>query len=233
MLSKVKRLVQEFNASREYKKYIKILHQEAEGIPADALVDLIQGQKWNRFFWMIQIPSEIKYLLRKVEEQKPKVVVEIGTRMGGTLFLFTKMAQKNAKIISIDYPDGFGGYYKPSRINFYKSFATGNQSMTLIKGDSHAAQTKQQLLQALNGEKIDFLFIDGDHSYEGVKMDFEMYGPLVRGGGLIAFHDNKPTESNAWSGVIPYWEELKKSSYKTEEFFGDEDTWGGMGVLVK
>jgi len=41
----------------------------------------------------------------------------------------------------------------------------------------------------LNGEPLDFLFIDGDHTYEGVKRDFEMYSPLVRNGGIIAFHD--------------------------------------------
>ena len=42
------------------------------------------------------------------------------------------------------------------------------------------------------GEKLDFLFIDGDHSYDGVKADFEMYAPMVRPGGLIAFHDINP-----------------------------------------
>lgn len=233
MLLRLRKYVQEFNASREYQKYIKILHRNADGLNANDLVELIMGDTWKRFFWMIQIPSEIKYLLSKVEQQKPRVVVEIGTRMGGTLFLFTKMATPNAKIISIDYPDGYGGYYRPSRIEFYKSFATNEQSMSLIKGDSHAAETKRQLEQALQGELIDFLFIDGDHSYEGVKMDFEMYGDLVRKGGIIAFHDNKPTKENAWSGVIPYWDELKRSEYQTEEFFGDEDTWGGMGVLIK
>lgn len=36
---------------------------------------------------------------------------------------------------------------------------------------------------------MDFLFIDGDHAYEGVKADFEMYSPLVRKGGLVALHD--------------------------------------------
>ncbi|MEO0196406.1 MAG: class I SAM-dependent methyltransferase [candidate division WOR-3 bacterium] len=41
----------------------------------------------------------------------------------------------------------------------------------------------------LGNSKLDFLFIEGNHSYEGVKMDFEMYFPLVRKGGIIAFHD--------------------------------------------
>jgi predicted O-methyltransferase YrrM len=41
----------------------------------------------------------------------------------------------------------------------------------------------------LNEQNLDFLFIDGDHTYKGVKEDFEMYSPLVRKGGVIAFHD--------------------------------------------
>jgi len=38
-------------------------------------------------------------------------------------------------------------------------------------------------------EKIDFLFIDGDHSIPGCKADFEWYAPKVTVGGYIAFHD--------------------------------------------
>ena len=34
---------------------------------------------------------------------------------------------------------------------------------------------------------LDLLFIDGDHSYEGVRQDYKMYSKLVRDGGLIAF----------------------------------------------
>ena len=42
---------------------------------------------------------------------------------------------------------------------------------------------------ALAGRPLDVLFIDGDHSYDGVASDFAAYGPLVRQGGLIGFHD--------------------------------------------
>lgn len=39
------------------------------------------------------------------------------------------------------------------------------------------------------GRPIDFLTIDGDHRYEGIKSDFLVYSSLVKEGGLIAFHD--------------------------------------------
>ena len=38
---------------------------------------------------------------------------------------------------------------------------------------------------------IDFLFLDGDHSYEGVRRDFENYAPLVRPGGIVALQRHR------------------------------------------
>ncbi len=61
-----------------------------------------------------------------------------------------------------------------------------------MRGDSHSPQTKVRVAEWLAGNKLDFLFIDGDHSLPGVAQDFEMYGPFVRSGGIIAFHDIVP-----------------------------------------
>lgn len=230
MLGKVKKIVNDFNANREYIKYAPIINRATKNLNPDELVDFIFSEKWKRFFWMIQIPSEIKFLLNKVAISKPKVVVEIGTKMGGTLFLFTKVATENAQIISIDFPDGHGGGYSNSRCNFYKLFAVPPQRIELIQGDSHKENTKSRLMNLLEGKKIDFLFIDGDHSQEGVRNDFEMYSPFVRAGGIIAFHDIKPTTENSWSGVIPFWNSIK-SKHKSEEYLGEEDSWGGIGVI--
>lgn len=43
---------------------------------------------------------------------------------------------------------------------------------------------------------IEFLWIDGDHSYDGAKTDFDFYSPFVVDGGLIAFHDSTQKEVN-------------------------------------
>jgi cephalosporin hydroxylase len=42
----------------------------------------------------------------------------------------------------------------------------------------------------LCSNKIDFLFIDGDHSYQAVLSDWLLYFPLVKQGGIVAFHDS-------------------------------------------
>lgn len=47
---------------------------------------------------------------------------------------------------------------------------------------------------------IDFLFIDGDHNYEGISRDYECWSPFVKSGSRIAFHDFSPR----WPGVIKF-----------------------------
>lgn len=87
-------------------------------------------------------------------------------------------------------------------------------------------------MAALEGRQVDFLMIDGDHSYEGVRQDFEMYHALVRNGGLIAFHDVAINPDVPEYGVAKFWQELKKY-HRTHEFI-DPETLGkaGMGIGV-
>jgi hypothetical protein len=49
----------------------------------------------------------------------------------------------------------------------------------------------QNVHHLFESKSVDFLFIDGDHTYNGVKQDFELYYDKVRKGGLIYFHDSR------------------------------------------
>jgi cephalosporin hydroxylase len=179
-----------------------------------------------------QVEYEIAKLLEIVAELKPKVVLEIGTAGGGTLFLFTRVVDSEAKIISIDLPGGsFGGGYPRWKIPLYKSFSKEGQEIYLIRRDSHDPQTLEEVKRILGGEKVDSLFIDGDHAYEGVKKDFEMYSPLVRNGGIIAFHDIVPGLHECVGGVPKFWREVK-SNYISREIVKDWNQGGfGIGVI--
>ncbi len=177
-----------------------------------------------------QVRSEIISLAELVKKLKPKTVLEIGTAEGGTLFLFSRLADPGAKIISIDLPGGeFGGGYPEWKINLYKSFPLPSQRLYLLRENSHSESTKEQVKKIIGTTPIDFLFIDGDHTYEGVKKDFEMYALLVKDGGVIAFHDiaEHPPEKNC--EVRRFWEEIKKND--SEEFIENPNQkWAGIGI---
>jgi len=179
-----------------------------------------------------QIQSEISELLAVLAKMKPEIVLEIGTANGGTLFLFSRIASEDATIISIDLPSGrFGGGYPRWKIPFYKSFVLKRQKIHLIRADSHKNETLEQIKAILTGRKLDFLFIDGDHTYEGVKKDFEIYSPLVRKGGIIAFHDIVPGSSELVGEVPQFWCKVK-GRYISKEIVENWNQGGfGIGIL--
>ena len=181
---------------------------------------------------LAQVKSEFLELLHIFKDKSPKVVLEIGTARGGTLFCFSKLAPEDAVIISIDLPDGnFGGGYPKSKIPLYRSFKKKGQEMFLLREDSHAEQTVQKIKEILNGKKIDFLFIDADHTYEGVKRDFELYSSLVANKGIISFHDVAFIPGASKTFVNAFWNEIK-DSYKYKELIENTNQgWAGIGVL--
>ncbi len=179
-----------------------------------------------------QIQEEFIPLLEELKRISPKTILEIGTDKGGSLFCFAKLAPKNATIISIELPPSiWAGGYPRWREKVYYSFTKSGQKMHLIRGNSHLQQTFEKLKTILGENKIDFLFIDADHSYYGVKKDFEMYAPLVRSGGIVAFHDIVEYPKEYDNQVSVFWNEIK-NQYRFKELVKD---WNqrccGIGIL--
>lgn len=165
-------------------------------------------------------------LFEQVEQINPQTLVEIGTARGGTFYLMTRYFQDSVRVISVNLPYSFGYKYKIKLLEQIDQ----NKDLRFIVGDSHSQSTHDKVEEATNGS-IDFLFIDGDHSYEGVKADFRRYESLVPKGGIIAFHDIQHEHERV--GVVRLWNELKEE-YETEEIDVSPDkTTGGIGILYK
>jgi predicted O-methyltransferase YrrM len=175
---------------------------------------------------------EIESLYRLICDLEPHRVLEVGTARGGTLYLWTQAAANDATLVSVDLPGGdFGGAYPSCRIPFYQTFARAGQSLHLLRVDSHQPDTLSEVSRLFQNRQIDFAFLDGDHSYAGVKADFEMYGPLVRPGGIIAFHDILHREEEPDIRVDRLWRELRET-YDTEEFIGPDGSGRKIGIGI-
>lgn len=180
--------------------------------------DLLAGRRGKFRPLFPQTDCEFMLLLAEVERIQPKVIVEIGSRHGGSFLCFTTLL-KPELAIALDLPDGPWGR-KHSFKNLTKVVNEGKRcgvNTIAIDCDTHKPETLELLKKHLGGRKIDFLFIDGDHTYDGVKQDFEMYSPLVRDGGIIGFHDVKKKVEVTKCKVDELWNELTPN-FHTKEF---------------
>ena len=209
-------------------KEIKSFHSDK----GEDILTFFESSRYGSYIKPMQVESEFLRLLEYIKDRKPKVILEIGTANGGTLFGFSKLAPNDALIISIDLPHGsFGGGYPKSKIPLYSSFKKEGQEIILLREDSHSQKTLEKVKEILKGRTIDFLFIDGDHTYEGVKKDFELYRSLVNNKGIIAFHDIAVHPKELGCVVNLYWDEIKKR-YVYEELIEDRNQgWAGIGIL--
>ena len=177
--------------------------------------------------------TELLGFLRHAADRTPRRVCEIGTSAGGTLYALTRVAAPDAVIVSVDITI-------PQTVQTLREkLVKPGQRIVSIEGDSHSDDTKAAVERALEGAPLDVLFIDGDHSYVGVRADFELYAPLVRHGGLIGLHDinedfttRKGISTPAISGDVPrFWRELRER-HATEELIADPEQDGyGIGVV--
>jgi hypothetical protein len=104
----------------------------------------------------------------------------------------------------VDACNGIGG---PTDIENEDSFYRKNFWPRFIKETSENAYYNFFIRQDI---KIDLLFIDGDHSYEGVKKDFELYSKILNDNGIIIIHD---TDSD-YENTLVISEDAKKDFHK-------------------
>lgn len=135
-------------------------------------------------------------IAKKVSTKKQPVVVEIGSWKGKSTFCIA-MGLQNGEINCIDPfnaagEEGSKEIYEKNKGE--KSLLEQFQANLLTK----PAGVKIKALQGYSSEfteifsKIDFLFIDGDHSIEGCRFDFENFAKNINPGGYLAFHDYDP-----------------------------------------
>lgn len=108
-----------------------------------------------------------------------------------------------------------------------------SESKTDIIGDSKSPETFRKLKEKLNGRAINLLFIDGDHTYEGVKSDYLIYSSLVQD--LIAFHDviiYKSSVAKFWNELIEANKQIRNRTFITIGSWHHETYQMGTGIIL-
>lgn len=176
-------------------------------------------------FGAMQKPEEFCALLERVITYDSPSILEIGVGRGGTSWAWSKVC---GQLVSIDLPGGpWGG--GPSKESLEYISAYSSAPFFFLPGNS---QSEQVFEAAKEKGPYDFLFIDGDHSYEGVKADYERYAPLVRAGGLIAFHDICKHEPASGCEVERFWKEVSQNR-DSFTHISEPSNWGGIGGVFK
>lgn len=174
---------------------------------------------------------ELECLVNIYKKLQPKYVLEIGTQEGGTLYEWIKHAVPGAVICNIDIlenqPQGRG----EALIDKWHSWRRDDIELFTYIGHSQDPAAIEFVKAHL--PRIDFAFIDGNHRYAGVKMDWENYAPMVEKG-VVAFHDIMTPTSGLQDHitVVKLWNEIQHLGYITQEFWSEEKpSWGGIGVV--
>jgi hypothetical protein len=127
---------------------------------------------------MFQHSREISQFLRWFATQLPvdskiDTVIEIGAHRGGTAAMFCELGA--TRVISVDLPEGlWGGVGVVSARERDQILRSAYDAYCPVWADSHNAATFETVKGLVGKQRVDLLFIDGDHSYEGVKQDFEL-----------------------------------------------------------
>jgi cephalosporin hydroxylase len=218
------------NAARNREAYLRYIKGRQFRPASGSLPDIFEFSKST--FAFSQSPDEVIPFHEFLRTQSPRVICEIGTATGGHLSMLSRSIPTVKKLIGIDL-------HMRNQL-LLRALAPRGVKVTLIKGDSTSESVLSAVRRALSGDQIDVLFIDGDHAYAGVKSDYLMYRPLVRDGGIIAFHDivedyetRFGRKTDFWSGDVPrLWKQLKQKA-ETREFVANPDQDGfGIGVMV-
>jgi cephalosporin hydroxylase len=141
-------------------------------------------EKIAEMFFSVPITSighhagDLYWMVSKVAPLKPKRILEIGVCNGGSLRFWAELAEE--KVVGVDI--------NPEIVKTIPWDWKNNAKITLVIGDS-ILPSIASYVKSIIGDNIDFLYIDGDHTFNSVQSDFNNYSKLVRPGGIIGFHD--------------------------------------------
>ena len=156
---------------------------------------------------------DIENIYKEVSKLKfGQTYVEIGVAHGASLSIANSATKDGINLYGIDRIDW------PDREGLIEKFLGYQGKHEFIEGESEVQA------RFWNRGEIDLLFIDGDHTYEGVLKDIALWVPWVKHGGIIMFDD--------YTEVTGVKEAVNKILFE-HKAFKDQKVEGEMFIITK
>lgn len=180
--------------------------------------------KWihEPYSWVGHIPFA-SWLVRV---GKPRIIVELGTHSGNSYFAICQAVNQyetGSKCYAVDTWQGDAHALSYGE-DIYEMVRKHNEQNYTSFSTLHR-MTFDEALSKFEDGSVDFLHIDGLHTYEAVKHDFETWFPKLAPGAIVLFHDTNVRKEDF--GVWKFWSELKDRYLHCIEFLHSH----GLGVL--
>lgn len=146
------------------------------------------GGKFEGGYELQQDPDDITSFLFDYQGKEVENFIEIGVAAGGnTRIMCDFLNIKNVYTMDLDEHPSINSPNNPNarEKNFQNLKISGERKS--FYGDSHSENALQWLNE--QGVKFDIAFIDGDHTFDGIKMDTELIIPFMKENGLLIYHD--------------------------------------------
>ena len=161
-----------------------------------------------------------------IREVAPKIFVELGMHSGNSYFTFCQSVIESGlstKCYAVDtwQGDEHSGYYGEEI--FTKVYEHNTQHYASFS--QLLRMTFDDASECFTDESIELLHIDGLHTYEAVRHDFDTWLPKLAPGAVVMFHDTNIRERNF--GVWKLWKELQTRYPRNIEFVHS----CGLGIL--
>jgi predicted O-methyltransferase YrrM len=165
--------------------------------------------------------DEAAYLYRLAGSLPEATIVEIGRSKGGSTLLLAAAVGEGSHVFSYDlHLKATAGSESDRELRDALARYGLSERVTLLVADSQTAEPP--------AEFCDLVLFDGDHSYDGVRADYEHWRGTIRPGGHLLFHDAAELGdlSSAHRPVMRLMEEIER----------DDSEWfqlrGGAGTLL-
>jgi predicted O-methyltransferase YrrM len=152
--------------------------------------------------------------------------VEIGTYQGVSAIRIAETLAPNGVLLCIDPWPKMNLAHNPNRLIFERNLRRSTVRNRIRVVNALSSEVVDQI-----PHDLDFVFIDGDHSWKGIETDWNLVAPRIARRGVVCLHDSVTPESEPWRLLdsTRFYDEV----ISTDERFEVVDIVHSMAVLRK